>query len=222
MKKLFVANWKSNKTLAEAEAWMDSFKPYIGLEQEVVVAPPYPFLSLVASKIDNREDISLSVQNLSAYPAGSYTGEVCVRNIEGLGVKYAILGHSERRRYFKESHQDIANKVSQALANGIIPIVCVDRDYLENQARLIDLDLLSKCVVAYEPLAAIGTGEIALVDEVDEVVKEVRSVFGEIPVLYGGSVNPENIFPYLEVTDGVLVGGASLDARVFAKLLQSE
>jgi triosephosphate isomerase (TIM) len=222
MKKLFVANWKSNKTQAEVEIWLDSFKPYIGLEQEVVIAPPHPFLSLVAEQVKDKTDIFVAVQNLSAYPAGSYTGEVCIRNLEDLGVKYAILGHSERRRYFKESHQDVANKVSQALASDMVPIVCVDHDYLENQAQLIDSDSLGKCVVAYEPLAAIGTGDIAPVDEVAKVVKEIKSVFGKVPVLYGGSVNPENIAPYLEVTDGVLVGGASLDAGTFAALVQSE
>ena len=222
MKKLFIANWKSNKTQEEVEVWMASFKPYIGLEQVVVIAPPYPFLSLVADKTKGRDDISLAVQNLSAYPAGSYTGEICTRNLEELNIKYAILGHSERRRYFKESHQDIANKVDLCLAANIIPIVCIDQDYLEAQAQLINSELLSKCVVAYEPLAAIGTGEIAPVDEVSKVVKEIKSIFGQVPVLYGGSVNPENIVPYLEVTDGVLVGGASLDAKTFANLIQSE
>lgn len=222
MKKIFIANWKSNKTQVEVTAWLDSFKPYIGLEQEVVIAPPYPFLSLVAEKIKDKEDVFLAVQNLSTYPAGSYTGEVCVRNLDGFEVKYAILGHSERRRYFKESHQDVANKISQALNNGIIPVMCIDRDYIEDQAQFIDLESLSKCVVVYEPLAAIGTGEVAPVKEVVKVVKEIKSIFGQVPVLYGGSVNPENIASYLEVTDGVLVGGASLDAEVFAKLVQRE
>ncbi len=222
MKKLFIANWKSNKTQEEVDIWLESFKPYMDLEQEVIIAPPYPFLSLVAEKIKDKENISLAVQNLSTYPAGSYTGEVCVRNLDGFGVKYAILGHSERRRYFKESHQDVANKIFQALNNGIVPVVCVDQNYIEDQAQLIYSELLSKCIVAYEPLAAIGTGEIAPVKNVTKVVKEIKSVFGKVPVLYGGSISPENIAPYLKVSDGVLVGGASLNAEVFADLLQSE
>lgn len=221
MQKLFVANWKSNKNQEEVKLWLAAFKPYIGLEQKVVIAPPSPFLAMVAEKIKTNQDISLAVQNLSSYPAGSYTGEVCARNLEGLGVKYAILGHSERRRYLGETHQDVANKVVQTLENGMIPIVCLDQDYIEGQAQLIDPELLSKCVVAYEPLAAIGTGESAPVKEVVGVVAEIKSVFGQVAVLYGGSVNPDNIAPYLAVTDGVLVGGASLDAAVFAELLQS-
>ena len=222
MKKLFIANWKSNKTQEEVDIWLESFKSYMDLEQEVIIAPPYPFLSLVAEKIRDKENISLAVQNLSTYPAGSYTGEVCVRNLEGFGVKYAILGHSERRRYFKESHQDVANKISQALSNGIVPVVCVGQNYIEDQAQLIDSELLSKCIVAYEPLAAIGTGEIASVKNVTKVVKEIKSVFGKVPVLYGGSISPENIALYLKVTDGVLVGGSSLNVKVFVDLLQSE
>ncbi|MFH1959467.1 MAG: triose-phosphate isomerase family protein [Patescibacteria group bacterium] len=221
MSKLFVANWKSNKTLEEVRQWMDDFKVELNDDQEIVIAPPYPFLSLVADKIKDLPGVSLAVQNLSSFPAGSYTGEVCVRNLEGLGVKYAIVGHSERRRYLKESHQDVANKVSQALNNGITPIVCVDRDYMEDQAQLIESDLLSQCVVAYEPLVAIGTGENAPVKEVAKVVKEIKEVFGEVPVLYGGSVSPDNVILYLEITDGVLVGGASLDVGVFAELIKS-
>lgn len=221
MSKLFVANWKSNKTLEEVRQWMDDFKVELNDDQEIVIAPPYPFLSLVADKIKDLPGVSLAVQNLSSFPAGSYTGEVCVRNLEGLGVKYAIVGHSERRRYLKESHQDVANKVSQALNNGITPIVCVDQDYMEDQAQLIESDLLSQCVVAYEPLVAIGTGENAPVKEVAKVVKEIKEVFGEVPVLYGGSVSPDNVILYLEITDGVLVGGASLDVGVFAELIKS-
>ncbi|MBU1885286.1 triose-phosphate isomerase [Patescibacteria group bacterium] len=221
MSKLFVANWKSNKTLEEARQWIDDFKVELNDDQEIVIAPPYPFLSLVADKIKDLPGVSLAVQNLSSFPAGSYTGEVCVRNLEGLGVKYAIVGHSERRRYLKESHQDVANKVSQALNNGITPIVCIDQDYMEDQAQLIESDLLSQCVVAYEPLVAIGTGENAPVKEVAKVVKEIKEVFGEVPVLYGGSVSPDNVILYLEITDGVLVGGASLDVGVFAELIKS-
>jgi triosephosphate isomerase (TIM) len=220
MKKLIIANWKSNKNIEEVESWLDDFKPHIGSEQEVVIAPPNPFLSMVAEKIKDQEDISLAVQNLSPYPAGSYTGEVCVRNLEGLGVKYAILGHSERRRYFKESHQDVANKVDQCLAGKITPVVCVDVDYLEDQARAIASENLSKCVVAYEPLAAIGTGNSVSAKEVAKVVKEIKSIFGKVAVLYGGSVTPDNDDGYGQVTDGVLVGGASLDAATFSKLLQ--
>jgi len=220
MKKLFIANWKSNKTQKEAEQWFTDFKIELDENQEIAIAPPYPLLSLTAKKIKDLSRVSLAVQDLSAYSAGSYTGEVCVKNLTGFGVKYAILGHSERRHYLKESHQDVADKISQCLAGNIIPIVCVDQDYMKDQAQLIRPDLLSQCVVAYEPLAAIGTGKIAPVNEVAKVVTEIKSIFGEVLVLYGGSINSENIAPYLKTTDGVLVGGASLKIATFSLLFQ--
>lgn len=220
-KKLFVANWKSNKTAEEVKEWLDNFSPYIGLEKEVVIAPPYPFLHLVKEKIANNESLSLAVQDLSAYPAGSYTGEVCTRNLEGLEVKYAILGHSERRRYLGETHLDVANKVSLAVESGMTPIVCVDQEYIEDQALVIESELLPKCIVAYEPLSAIGTGEPLSGQAVLKVVKIIKKYFGEIQVLYGGSVTADNVHIYNEVTDGVLVGGASLDPEQFINLIQT-
>ncbi len=220
MKKLFVANWKSNKNKEEVETWLSNFKVITNEEQQVIIAPPYPFLSVVSDFAADKEDISLSVQNLSSYPAGSYTGEVCVRNLAGYKVSYAILGHSERRRYLKESHQDVANKITLAVNNGITPIICIDEDYLEDQASAINSELLTNCVVAYEPLAAIGTGQNASVEDVSKVVAKIKDVFGEVPVLYGGSVNQENVASYLKVTDGVLVGGASLSAEDFSALFR--
>lgn len=221
MKKIYIANWKSNKNLEEVVQWLDEFKVELNDEQEVIIAPPYPFLSLMAEKVNELSGVSLAVQNLSSYPAGSYTGEVCIRNLEGLGVKYAILGHSERRRYLRESHQDVANKVDQCLGGGITPILCIDIDYLEEQAAVIPEENLKRCVAVYEPPEAISTnqGENASIEEVVAGIKKIKEVFGEALVLYGGSVTPENDDAYSKVTDGVLVGGASLDAKVFAKLI---
>ena len=224
MKKIIVANWKSNKNKEEVELWLDTFKIYTDLNNEVVIAPPYPFLSFMAEKTKDQEDISLAVQNLSAYPAGSYTGEICVRNLDGLGIKYAILGHSERRRYLGENHQDVANKVDLCLAGKITPIICIDSDYLEDQASAISSENLEKCIVAYEPPNAISTngGENPPAKEVSKAVLKIKEIFGEIKVIYGGNVTPDNVSDYLSVTDGVLVGGASLDAKVFEQLAYKE
>lgn len=220
MDQLIIANWKSNKNFTEIEAWLNDFAPTIKTEQEVIIAPPYPFLKLVADKAQQATNLSLAVQDLSPFPAGSYTGAVSVQNLEGLQVKYAILGHSERRRYFAETHQDVAKKVDQALANGIQPIVCLDTDYLADQAAALPEKQLEKCIVAYEPLAAIGSGHNTKPKEVEKVVERVRIVFGQVPVLYGGSVDPSNVADYRSVVDGVLVGGASLKAKVFAQLIE--
>ena len=224
MKKIIVANWKSNKTQEEAELWLDTFKIYTDLKHEVAIAPPYPFLSQIAEKIKDKEDILLTIQDLSAYPAGSYTGEVCLRNLEGFGVKYAILGHSERRRYLGENHQDVANKVDQCLAGNITPIICIDINYLTDQASAISSENLEKCIVAYEPPTAISTngGENASIKEVKQAVVKIREVFGEVRVIYGGNVTADNVNDYLLVTDGVLVGGASLDVEVFEQLVYKE
>lgn len=144
-----------------------------------------------------------------------------VANITDWEIGYGIVGHSERRQYFEESHQDVANKVSQLIDAGITPIVCIDDEYLVEQAAAIEKDQLKQCVVAYEPLEAIGSGVFQPVDEVEPIVNQIKEVFGEVPVLYGGSVDAENVAQYLAVTDGVLVGGASLDANEFAALMRS-
>lgn len=220
MNQLIIANWKSNKTFSEVEMWLQDFSPALQVEQEVVIVPPYPFLNLVASKTQQQENLSLAVQDLSPFSAGSYTGAVGVRNLEGLGVKYAILGHSERRRYFKETHQDVAQKVELALQAKIKPVVCLDVAYLAEQASVLSQKQLEKCIVAYEPLSAIGSGDNMDPEKVASAVKRIKEVFGEIPVLYGGSVNPSNVADYREVVGGVLVGGASLGVEVFQELVE--
>ncbi len=161
------------------------------------------------------------MQDLSKFAAGSYTGAVSTANLADLHVKYAILGHSERRNYFHETHADVAGKVAQALDVGITPVVCVDREYVQAQAAAIAPEQLNKCVIAYEPLSAIGTGNNAPVDVVKQTVDQIRQVFGDVSVLYGGSVTAENISEYLLVTDGALVGGASLEIGIFIELLQN-
>ena len=218
MRKYLIANWKSNKNLAEAMLWSEqcSSLQFDSEQTLVIVAPPSPLVEPVRSALPIT--MALAVQDLSPFPAGSYTGAVAARTVADL-VSYAILGHSERRRYFGETHQTVAQKVTQAVAAGITPVVCVDQEYISQQAAAIETELLSKCVVAYEPLAAIGTGNNVSVDTVEAAAQEIKAAFGTVPVLYGGSVTPENVGEYLLVTDGVLVGGASLDAEKFAKLV---
>ncbi len=219
-----VANWKSNKSIDQATDWVDDFKEMIQTHPlseniEAVIAPPLSMVATVADRIAGIKNCSLAVQDISQFPAGSYTGAVSVANLTGLPVRYALVGHSERRRYFHETHADVAAKVTQALDAGITPVVCVDSEYMAAQAAAIAPDLLQKCVVAYEPLSAIGTGNNAPVDAVKQVIKLIRQTFGDIPVLYGGSVTAENIAEYLLVSDGALVGGASLSIESFMDLL---
>ncbi len=224
--KLIIANWKSNKSRTEVESWLSDFErestQVAQTGHQVVLAPAMPSLELVADRLQDQQrypNTHLGVQDISPFPAGSYTGAISTRTLDGFRVKYAIVGHSERRRYFHESHQDIANKVSQCLEAGITPVVCLDDEYIAAQAAAIASDQLKACVVAYEELSAIGSGHNKPVEHVVPVVERIKHVFGQIRVLYGGSVTPANAGEYLEVCDGVLVGGASLDAKKFVAII---
>lgn len=218
MANLIIANWKSNKTLEEAELWLDGFAG-VDFDQDktkVIVAPPAPFLDTARVKLP--EGIAVAAQDVSPFPAGSYTGAISARNLAKL-ADFVIVGHSERRQYFHETHRDVALKVEQALAANITPIVCVDREYITDQASTLDAAALSECVVAYEPLSAIGTGSNVSVAEVVEVAERIKQEFGDVRVIYGGSVNWQNVSEYLMVCDGVLVGTASLELSEFSKLI---
>lgn len=226
MKKLIIANWKSNKTFEGVQKWMEADTAWNTNTDtvDIVIAPPFPTLLYVSNKLLDRKkfpNVFLGVQDLSSYPAGKYTGAVSGQNLEGFHVIYAILGHSERRRYFHETDKDVALKIEQALSHGIKPVVCVDEEYIESQARQIDDVVLKKCIVAYEPIEAIGSGVAEDVGHVKKVVEKIRNVFGEVPVIYGGSVDDMNVNEYLLVTDGVLVGTASLDPEMFGRILAS-
>lgn len=223
--KYIIANWKSHKSREEVEKWLDGYQEKlinVG-ENQVVIAPPMPALMFVSNRLLQPElrHTKLGVQDLSPFPAGAYTGAVSARNLEGFKVSYAILGHSERRRYFHETHQEVANKVDQALSAGIKPIVCVDDEYITEQAAAIPAEQRSKCLVAYEDLAAIGTGKNTDLKQVQENFSVIRDAFGQVPLIYGGSVNSSNVSEYLAHCDGVLVGTASLDVDDFLAVVHA-
>ncbi len=211
-----------------------------------VVAPPFPLLAPVSKQL-SAINLQLAVQDLSQYGSGSYTGAVAVENLKGLPVSYALLGHSERRQHSHETNQDVAGKVQQAWQAGINPIVCLDEDNIESQRQVLTAELssrklvdqssspaetnqqssgpdisqnksVSQLLVAYEPAAAIGSGCNQPVDQVQLVVNKIRQVYQSAPVLYGGSVDADNVQQYLAVTNGVLVGSASLEPDQFVSL----
>lgn len=228
MKKYLVANWKSNKERNTISTWLTTFQgSLISLDQakvQVVIAPPFSLLANLHQEIGQKSkntinQIALAVQDISPFPAGSYTGAVSITNLVGFDVEFAIVGHSERRRYFHETHQDVANKVARCVEAGITPIVCVDDEYISDQASAIAPEHIEKCIVAYEELGAIGTGHNESAAKVKSVVERIKLVFNQVPVLYGGSVNSSNIEEYISVVDGVLVGTASLDPEAFAKIV---
>jgi triosephosphate isomerase len=221
-KKLLVANWKSNKHYLEAIDWAKTFNQAEKRDnRQYVVCPPFPVLSSLVDYFTDTAD--LGVQDLSPFGAGAYTGEVSGYNLTHLKVKFAILGHSERRRYFSESSQLVARKVEQALDFGITPIVCVDHNEVEDQVNQLKQDQLDQIVVAYEPVHAISTfgGQPDPIEKTLQEIQRIREFFGQqTAVIYGGSVNSETSIVYLErkEIDGLLVGGASLEAATFVKL----
>lgn len=194
------------------------------MKYDAVICPPMPSVMFVGNRLLDRVKHAhtyLGVQDISPYPPGSYTGAVSGQNLQGFGVKYAILGHSERRNYFKETSLDVAKKVENCLEAMITPIVCVDKIEVEHQASLIESYNYKKLIVAYEPAEHIGTGIPENVNEVLEVVEKVKKAFPGAKVIYGASLDPQNIATYSSRNEieGFLVGGSSLDPHKFSELL---
>ncbi|MDQ5950739.1 MAG: triosephosphate isomerase [Patescibacteria group bacterium] len=217
MSKLIIANWKSNKTQQSALEWCQKYNPPNNQTVEIIVAPSFPLLTLVREHLP--ASIKLAAQDVSSFPMGSYTGAVNAQQLADVSVTHCIVGHSERRKYFHETHQDVAAKIAQLVTNNIAPILCLDEEYLEAQADALESKDIPNLVVAYEPLSAIGSGNNAPVDQVTRVIEKIHQIYGTVPVIYGGSVDERSVNEYLLVSDGVLVGGASLEAEQFSKVV---
>lgn len=217
MNTLYIANWKSHKTLDEALSFLSNVKDNISQidlsNKEIVIAPPFTLLSLCRDFInENNLPIKLSSQNVSSFPEGAYTGEVSAQQVKEF-CDYAIVGHSERKKYLHESDMDIENKVREALEQGLAVVQCV-----QNEMSVVHKGVQ---VVAYEPPSAIGSGNPDDPEHIDEVFKQILEQNPGVKLLYGGSVNPKNINTFKEITNlsGFLVGGASLEASEFLSLL---
>lgn len=216
-KKFFIANWKSHKTPGDVVNFLESVKKglqNINLENKtIIIAPPYPLLpSLKEGITSNNLPFEVSSQDVSAFDEGAYTGEVSARLIKNF-ASYAIIGHSERRESFKESDDFLLKKVEFALKEGLTPIYCV-----QNEDQGIPPGVR---IVAYEPPTAIGTGNPDDPNHIEEVFNKIKEKYPEVSVLYGGSVNKNNISIFLNVPNlsGFLIGGASLDLSSFLSLL---
>ena len=229
MSKLLVANWKANpETLAEATRLAKNID-YTG----VVIAPPFPFLDGVRKVIRKAK---LAAQD-AFWADGPYTGEVSVNQLKKLGVRYAIIGHSERRRNLNEIDAIVNKKVKAALDNGIRPILCVGegpelhkgRDpskalgFIDNQLKL-DLHGIrnpKEVIIAYEPIWAIGTGDSDSTEHLSRVAALIRKRLGDVSILYGGSVNPDDADRFMSLAgiSGALIGGASLKPNEFKKII---
>lgn len=245
-KKLIVGNWKMNLNTHEASLYLHKLSQMVKVRRdvEVVLAPTLLALQSLSLQIDRRQ-FKLAVQNLYWRDQGAFTGEVSANQLRGV-ADYAIIGHSERRHIFHESDKDIRNKVQASIRNRIAPILCIGetaaersagetKDILHDQLigglTNITSDEIEKITIAYEPVWAIGTGENAMPSDVKEVVKaihlQIKHLYGanavkNLAILYGGSVTPDNAADYLAIDgiDGLLVGGASLDAHGFMQIVE--
>ena len=242
----FVANWKMNKTVEEAQAFLADLWGRLGDSDEraeVVIAPPYTALTAVAAGLARPNAGTprlrfLAAQNVWGDGDGAYTGEISARMLAAVGCRFVIVGHSERRVYIGETDTQIARKIAVACEWGITPILCVGEtaearraeqslQVVERQIRAASAALPAGSVIAYEPVWAIGTGVTPRVDEIETIHQHIRGLLAGLPaeegsrLLYGGSVNCENIASVMSLpsVDGVLVGGASLAASTFADLV---
>ncbi|HSX14740.1 MAG TPA: triose-phosphate isomerase [Candidatus Saccharimonadales bacterium] len=245
MKKLIVGNWKEHFSPGAASTYYQKLAKMVHAGQaEVVLCPPMLDVYPVSRELDDKK-FKLGAQNLYFEDNGAFTGETSAAMLKGL-VDYAIIGHSERRQVFGEDNLLVAKKVAAALRNRIQPILCVGETLLERSEELtsrvvvdqltVGLHFVSKedldqVVVAYEPIWAIGTGNFARPDDVIPVARlihqTITELFGEsaaqIRLLYGGSVDGDNAAAFLSLgeVDGLLVGGASVNASKFARIVEA-
>ena len=249
-KQIAAANWKMNLTLQEAEKLADEILATdhsLGNDQLAIFGVPFPYLISIKEKFAGKQNVYVAAQNCSANKNGAYTGEVSASMLQSIGLKYVIVGHSERREYNHEDNAVLAKKVDIAFENGLEPIFCcgeplsireaeTQNSYVETQLSEslfhLSAEAITNFIIAYEPIWAIGTGLTASSAQAQEMHAHIRNVlattYGQevadtISILYGGSVkaaNAKEIFGQPDV-DGGLIGGASLVATEFAAIINS-
>jgi len=243
---VIAGNWKMYKTARETASFVKAFLPLVAgvSDVEIILAPPYTAIA-TAAELVRGSNVRVSSQNIHFAAEGAYTGEISPRMLEDAGASHCIIGHSERRQYYAETDDSVNLKIKTALAAGLTPIFCLGETLaqreagetfkvVETQAKggLKDINRAEgqKIIIAYEPVWAIGTGKTATPEQAQEVHAFLRNclkqLWGEtadsVRILYGGSVKPDNIATLMakEDIDGALVGGASLDAESFARIVK--
>lgn len=251
-KKIIAGNWKMNTTMQEAiqlvQAIVANYQTLeLSGQKEVVIAPPFPYINIIANYLADFTYMFCAAQNCSEHEQGAYTGEVAAKMIASCGAKYVIIGHSERRQYFNETNEILLQKINQAQQQNLIPIFCCGESLeiresntyfsfikaqLDNCIFLLDEVNFKKIIIAYEPIWAIGTGKTATPEQAQEIHAFIRNeiakkynaaIANEISILYGGSVNAKNatdLFNCADI-DGGLVGGASLKADEFISIIKA-
>jgi triosephosphate isomerase len=248
-RKIVAGNWKMNNSLTEALSLMDGILANLDTRTttEIIVCPAYPFIGPIIHHLKDFNRIKLAAQNCSEHVLGAYTGEVSASMLKSIDCDYVIVGHSERRTYFNEGHDQLKEKIKRALESDLAPIFCIGekiehrknnthfnlvKDQIKNVLSSFKVKELEKLIIAYEPVWAIGTGVTATSSEAQEMHVFIRQIISELfgqefaretPILYGGSCNPQNakeLFSCADV-DGGLIGGASLKANDFCSIIQS-
>lgn len=245
---VFAANWKMNQAPADAEAFMRTFTTQYARQQDrrVLFFPPAVSLHVCLAAVRTRADLETGVQNIHWEGKGAFTGEISAALARGAGARHVLVGHSERRHVFGETEEGTGKKVAAAVKSGLTPMLCVGETLSEREAgTTIDVVLrqlraglasiepnsIAGCMLAYEPVWAIGSGKTATPRDAAEVHAAIRAELvkltgergGAVPILYGGSVNRSNVEALLAVedVDGVLVGGASLDAEGWLAIVRA-
>lgn len=245
-KTVIAGNWKMNMTASEVRPFVEELRALMPKHKNCETVLCVPAVNVPAMlKYGKDAKVACGAEDVSAFDKGAYTGEVSAKMLSDLGVKYCIVGHSERREYHKEDDMLINAKARALLNNGISPIICVGESLEQREMELtmahinyqvraalygVDASELRRCVIAYEPVWAIGTGKTATADQAEEVCREIRSIIREIygarparsvSILYGGSMNAKNAAELLSMPDidGGLIGGASLKPQDFATII---
>lgn len=246
-RKVIAGNWKMNMLPNETIQFIDNLVPFIkDSKDEIIICVPYTDL-FYALLLTQGTNIKVGAQNMHWEDSGAYTGEISGKMLKAIGVQYVIIGHSERRQYFGETDETVNKKLKTALEQELKPILCVGEnlmqrengeadEFISKQIKLALKDITNEqakeIIVAYEPIWAIGTGKNATPDDANNTIKNIRNciskIYGDeisekIIIQYGGSVKPENSQALLNMSDidGALIGGASLDPKKFAQIINN-
>lgn len=245
-KKIIIGNWKMNLNLSEAQDLAFKIKSGLtpGLKAEAGICPPFVYLPAI-SNITKESNLYLGSQNMFYKESGAFTGEISPKMLKDFSVQMVIIGHSERRQHFHETDEDVNQKIKTALTHNFIPVFCVGEELKIREAgqaeewvtkqiiagiKDLSKEQIEKLIVAYEPIWAIGTGKVCGGEDANKIIKTIRNVIKEkssnevaekVRILYGGSVKSDNFHEHIKFPDidGGLVGGASLAADEFLRLV---
>lgn len=221
--KIILANWKAHLSPAQAEKWMDDFvRLYRPSSTHVILAVPCLVLPAVHSRTREMKNVFLAAQDVSPFPPGGYTGATPAAWLQGV-VDYVLIGHRERRRYFHETAQDAANKVSETVAAGLRPILCLTETEIMGQLAPIDSADLERLILAYTPDDAEALEVARKRETVGATVRQMAEAGGGRQVLYGGGVNADNVADFIAIAGlaGVMTAGGSLKSGEFIRLLNN-